>query len=232
MGVDGSGRFRKRLTPAEIAALAPGSTVYDLGAGRVPLLSPAMKAQAAVRLVGIDLHADEMAEAPPGLYDRAIAADVTRYRGDGDADLVVSHCLMEHVPDAAGAWRAIASILKPGGRALTYQPCRNALFARFNLVCPPVLAKALLRLQAGRQNNGWRAYYDRCTPRGFAALARDAGLDVVRIEPFWMAGYYRVFWPLQLAWRGWQALARRLWGDEACESFMIEVRKPEAPRSF
>lgn len=228
MRVDGSAAFRRNIVPDLLRALTPGSTVYDLGAGRVPLLSPEVKRSLGVRLKGLDLHADEMAQAPAGLYDETIAADVTTYHGRNDADLVVSHCLLEHVPDNVGAWKALASMLKPGGRAAVFQPCRNAAFARFNLICPAPLARLLLGLQPGRRNNGWKAYYDRCTPSSFKALAEAAGLEVVRIQPFWMAGYYRVFFPVHVAWRAWQNVARRWLADDACESFMIEVVKPRA----
>lgn len=148
--------------------------------------------------------------------------------GRGDADLVISHCLFEHVSGTDKAWGAVASILKPGGRALIFVPSRNAVFARLNLLLPEGLKRKWLAGPSGRQNGGWRAYYDRCTPRGFRRLATEAGLTVERVRPFYVSGYFRVFAPLYLLWRVWIVLTKTLFGEEAAETFIIVARRPEA----
>lgn len=224
--VDGSAFFLRLAVPA---ALLPGLRVVDLGAGRIPTVPAKEKFLMGLEVLGVDLSADELKAAPAGGYDATEAADITGWRGDAGADLVVSHCLFEHVDDTAGAWAAVSSALRPGGEALVFAPCRNALFARANLVVQR-LANRWKRalIPAGSKNDGWWAHYNRCTPADFRALARAAGLEVVDVTPFWTSAYFLGLFPLHLAWRGYQVLARRFAGEQACESFMIRVRAPAA----
>ena len=95
-------------------------------------------------MVGLDIDGKELSAAPDGLYDRTAAADITKYRGQGDADLVICQALLEHVHDTGRALEAIASILKPGGRALIFVPSRNAVYARLNLLLPENLKRRIL----------------------------------------------------------------------------------------
>ncbi len=130
---DGNRTFLKDYAPRAIQA---GTTVYDLGGGSQPFVSLDVKERFGLRVVGLDISAEEMAQAPAGVYDRMIAADLCTYIGKGDADIVMCQATLEHVPDGAGAMRAIASVLKPGGRVFIFAPSRNALFARLNLILP------------------------------------------------------------------------------------------------
>jgi hypothetical protein len=82
--VDGSGYFRRDFVREH---LAPGLTVYDVGGGRVPLLSLQTKQALGLKVVGIDLHAEELAAAPAGVYDATIAVDITQFGGGGEETL-------------------------------------------------------------------------------------------------------------------------------------------------
>ena len=65
--------------------------------------------------------------APEGCYDRVIVADICRYRGTTEADLVICRAVLEHVVDADQALAGLASIAKPGGYLLLFIPSRNAI---------------------------------------------------------------------------------------------------------
>lgn len=223
--VEGSREYRRNLLPS---LLKPGLTVWDIGSGRTPMIPPERKSQIGLTVVGLDIDPDELRNAPPGAYDRSIVADLTAFTGDGTADLVISHCCLEHVPDNRASMRAIASMLKPGGRAAIYQPSRNAAFSRLNMILPERLKRRLLRSlpdQGGK--GGFKAFYNRCTPGEFKQLARDNDLEVEVSRVFWNSGYFQTLPPLHILWRAGQGLFRLLAGEQAAESFLLVLRKPD-----
>ena len=74
---------------------------------------------------------------------------------------------------------------------------------------------------------GFPAYYDRCTPRDFRAMAAQAGLEVVETRCYYRSGYFDWFFPLLLAWRLWMLLAFAVIGrEQAAETFSMALRKP------
>jgi SAM-dependent methyltransferase len=225
MVVDGSRYFRDEFISRFVRA---GMRVYDIGSGRFPQFSPNQKAHLKLVVVGLDMESSELAAAPSGSYDEYIAADATKYRGKGDADLVVCHAVLEHVRDVAGALAAIATTLKPGGRAAVFVPCRNALYARMNMLLPEGLKRWMLRrLHVEYQGGGgWPAYYDRCTPRHFRRLAARCGLAVIELRPFYMSSYLMVFFPAWVIWRLWMLFFRAAAGEDAAETFCVCFEKP------
>jgi len=226
--IDGNRDFVDRFVPQY---LHEGATLYDVGGGKNPFVRADVKARLRLEVVGLDIDSEELARAPAGIYDRTICADVTRYRGRGDADLVVCQALLEHVPDTGAALDAISSILRPGGVALLFVPSRNALFARLNRVLPEQVKRELLfRLHPGaRRRQGFPAYYDRCTPRDMSAMAADRGLQVRELRVYFASAYFTFFFPLHAAWRIWVWMFEKAAGEQAAESFsMALVKRPPA----
>jgi SAM-dependent methyltransferase len=210
--------------------LCDGITVYNLGGGSQPYISRDDKERHNITLIGLDIDARELAAAPPRVYDRTIVADLCDYSGVGDADAVVCMAVLEHLRDVAGATRAIASTLKPGGRAFIFAPSRNALFARLNKVLPQEVKRRILyALLPGKSegHDGFVAYYDRCTPSEFEALARENGLEIEERRLFWISSYFSVFAPAYIAWRVMQGLAYLALRDDAAETFAYVLRKPD-----
>src|SRR5439155_10982905 len=85
--------------------LKPGAVIYDIGGGKNPIVSLAEKRRLRLRVTGLDIDAQELAASPAGVYDRQICADITQFQGAGDADLVISQALLEHVKDSQAALR-------------------------------------------------------------------------------------------------------------------------------
>jgi SAM-dependent methyltransferase len=222
--VEGSQYYRRTLLPSHLAGALK---VWDLGSGRYPMVSPDRKAAEGMHVTGLDLSAEELELAPTGAYDVAVAADATTFVGQADADLVISHCCFEHLPNTEGGFRAVASILKPGGKAVIYMPSGNAVFARINLLLPEALKRRLLGTLPDRGGKGgWPACYDRCTPKQFTKLAEQAGLEVVELRTYWISGYFLPFPPVYVLWRFWMIAFRAVSGIEAAESFSMILRKP------
>src|SRR5436190_573097 len=95
--------------------LASEILIYDVGGGKAPFLSAQQKQLLRAQVLGLDISASELSQAPPGLYDGTIAADIMAYSGRGDGDVVICQTLLEHVSDTAAALSGITTLLKPGG---------------------------------------------------------------------------------------------------------------------
>lgn len=227
--LDGNGTFLRDILPQ---AVRSGDLVYDLGGGSRPWLSPERKAALQAHVVGLDIDAAELAAAPLGSYDQTIADNLCTFVGEGDADVVICQATLEHVPDTAGAIRAIASTLKPGGRAFIFAPCRNAIFARLNLILPEGFKQWLLGTlfpSKAEGHDGFKAYYDRCTPSQIAALAKENGLEVELRRLFWISSYFTIFTPAFITWRLVQFLLWIILRADAAESFVFVLRRSSLP---
>jgi SAM-dependent methyltransferase len=222
--VDGNQDFVDRWIRGRLGHEA---VIYDISGGKNPIIGPDEKRRLGLRVVGLDIDAHELSAAPAGRYDETICADITRYRGQAEADLVICQALLEHVPDSQAAMQAIASILKPGGTALIFLPSRNAVFARLNLLLPEWLKRKILYtvFPATRTDQGFPAFYDRCTPRDLRRIADCSGLTVEACQTYFRSGYFSFFFPLHFVWRLWILAFRFLAGEQAAETFSLALRK-------
>src|SRR5512135_2714660 len=222
--VDGQEDFIASFAPKY---LRPYLKVYDIGGGKFPYIDHRRKAELGLTVVGLDIDREELRRAPQGAYDEMICADITRFKGGGDADLIICQALLEHVKDVEGAFAAMASILKPGGKALLFVPSRNAIYARLNLVIPEGMKRKILFaiFPAFRSCGGFPAYYDRCTLRQFHLLAERHGLEVEEERTYFITCYFSFFFPAYFVWRIWILLFYLIAGDQAAESFTMALRK-------
>jgi 2-polyprenyl-3-methyl-5-hydroxy-6-metoxy-1,4-benzoquinol methylase len=222
--VDGKTAFQNCVVPR---FLRKGITICDVGAGKRPYVSPELKNELGLRIIGLDIDQKELNLAPDGAYTKVICADVSSFEGNRDADLVICQAVLEHVPSVERALRAIASMLKPGGAALIFLPCRNALFARLNALLPEKLKRKLLFTIFPKQKtmSGFPSYYDQCTPRRIAKLAAQNQLQVREMHTYFCSSYFTFFAPLHLLWRGWSFFSRALVGDQAAESFTMVLER-------
>lgn len=223
---DGNKTFQVEIVPKYAAS---AMRIYDLGGGSQPYFSVDQKASLSLHVTGLDISAEELDASPQGAYDQKIVADLVDFKGSGDADLVICQATLEHVPNTAGAIRAISETLAPNGKALLFLPSRNAVFARLNLMLPETLKKRLLFAvfpHKAQGHDGFKAYYDRCTPHQIADLARHNGLNVLEQKLFWISSYFTVFTPVFLLWRCYQGLAYLTLREQAAETFIIVLQKP------
>lgn len=213
--------------------LHPQQKVYDMGGGRHPAVPPSLKRQLGLHVVGVDISAQELAGAPEGAYDTTICADITEFSGDESGDVAICQSLLEHVASTDRAFRAISSVLKEGGTALLFAPSRNAVFARLNLLLPESLKRSLLfaLYPSARGSQGFRSYYDRCTPIEFERMARTHGLEVVERHLFYCSAYFTFFFPCHVLWRIWIMLFRTLSRERAAETFVYALRRLPAGRT-
>lgn len=107
-----------------IAALQPGEVVVDLGCGSgEDAIAAAHVAGNEGRVIGVDVT-EAMLEKARARQREAGLDNVSFLLGTvedlpvetGAVDVVISNCVINHVPDKAGAYREIHRVLKPGGR--------------------------------------------------------------------------------------------------------------------
>jgi SAM-dependent methyltransferase len=208
------------------------AVVYDIGGGKNPLIDTHTKTRLRLRVIGLDIDGTELATSPPGAYDTQICADIAEYQGNGDGDVVICQALLEHVPNTESGLASIASILKPGGRALLFLPSRNACFARLNLLLPEKWKRGILFTvyPETERDQGFPAYYDRCTPREMSDLAARNGLSVECCRAYYRSSYFSFFFPLHLLWRLWLMVFHAFAGTQAAETFSLVLRKTRPER--
>ena len=222
--IDGNRFFLDHFAPAY---LEDDLIIYDVGGGKHPYINVSLKNRLNLNITGLDIDQNEHDRAPEGTYDRKICADITRFRGNSDADLVICQALLEHVRNVDQAFVAIASILKPGGRALIFVPSRNALYTRLNLLLPQNLKKRLLHTiyPKTRESQGFPSYYNQCTPREFRRIAQKHNLIVEQESFHYISSYFSFFFPLYLLWRIWILGFHALAGEQAAEAFCMALKK-------
>ena len=109
--------------PTQYAGLAPGQTVVDLGSGAG---NDVFIARAAVgetgRVIGVDMTPEMIAKARENAGRRGFGNVEFRLGDieslpveDASADVVVSNCVLNLVPDKKQAFAEIFRVLKPGG---------------------------------------------------------------------------------------------------------------------
>lgn len=114
--------------PAALAALAPGETVLDLGAGGgFDVFIAGRKVGAEGRAIGVDMTPEMLAKARKNTahYVETTGLNNVEFRlgeiehlpvADNSVDAIISNCVINLSPDKAQVWRDMARVLKPDGR--------------------------------------------------------------------------------------------------------------------
>ncbi len=110
--------------PIEAAALRPGETVVDLGSGAgLDVFFAADRVGPTGRAIGVDMTPEMIARARSNA--EALGATNVEFRlgeiehlplADATADVVISNCVINLLPDKQPAFEEAFRILRPGGR--------------------------------------------------------------------------------------------------------------------
>lgn len=222
--VDGNRYFIEKFSQSY---LAPNLKVYDLGGGKQPLISLKIKHRLKLYIIGIDIDQNELNLAPIGSYDRHICADITKYRGTEDGDLVICQALLEHVKSINDAFACISSIVKKNGYALIFVPSKNAIYARLNIILPQSLKQQILYkiFPKTKNSQGFQSFYDQCTPNDLKKIAKKYNFSVENESYHYISTYFSFFFPLYFFWRIWIISYYALFGTQAAETFCFSLKK-------
>ncbi len=156
----------------EHAAPRAGETLVDLGCGRGrDLLRAAEAVGPGGRAIGVDANdsmigaARELAAGHPQV--RLVRADVAHVPlPDGEADVVVSNCAINHAPDKGAVYREVHRLLRPGGR----------------FVVSDVVSESTLPDSVRNDPSAWAACYGGAIPEPeYLAAMTAAGLADVAV---------------------------------------------------
>jgi SAM-dependent methyltransferase len=181
-----------------IRALPDGATVLDLGGGRRCVYAGAVQPPGRVKLVAVDISAEELAL--NGDVSETRVADVAAGlpMPDGSVDLLLSRALLEHVQDVPVAIRHMARVLKPGGVALHLVPCRYSLFGLAARLLPfgPLVRLVHLVMPWTRGHVEFPVVYDHCYPQALEKEFRAAGFSRLESWITWaQPGYFEAVYP-------------------------------------
>jgi SAM-dependent methyltransferase len=195
--------------PQAIAAMQPGETVVDLGSGAgFDCLLAAKQVGAEGRVIGVDMTHEMLKKARENAA-KVGAANVEFRLGelehlpiaDSTADVILSNCVINLVPDKAQVFREAFRVLKPGGRlavsdVVNIAPLPAELASDKALLCGCVAGAA-----SSDENVGW---------------LRDAGFTAISIAVKPESREYVASW----------ASGRGI--ENYVASAIIEARKPTA----
>lgn len=205
-------RFEASVAEA-LREMPDGGTFVDLGGGRSCVYESAVPRDRGVRLVAVDISADELA--------LNTSADVTKLAdvaeglpfADQEVDLLVSRVVLEHVDGVPAAIGHMARVLKPRGRTIHFVPGRYATFALAARLLPfgPLLKLLHFAIPSSVGVVEFDVHYDHTDPVALERLFREAGFRDVSVS--WTAAqadYFKPFLPAYLAVALYQTAVRAL----------------------
>lgn len=214
--MDAQSRYFSDAKPAFLQLVDPrGLRVLDLGCGGGHN-GEMLKRAGAREVVGVEQDPRAAAKARTRI-DRVIEADLAALDpamlGEEPFDAILASDVLEHLADAEDVLARAVTCLRPGGVVVLSLPNVASVF---------VFAQLLLKTWPRRTSG----IFDRTHVRWFgkrdmARLLRDAGLDVLRVEPYFTR--YRAIRYVSLA------LSLYVFRDYWARQFLLLAVKPGRP---
>lgn len=173
--------------------------VVDCGAGKSWHFPAHYKDWYGIKLIGLDIDADEMA--CNGNIDEGLVCDATKDwpLAPGSVDLITVASGIEHFEDNQKFLENAFRALRPNGYLLAQFPGRYAPFSIANRLMPQRTKRRMLRATMGEDDAeqlGFTAYYDRTHASAFSRICRETGFEVIYHLPgYYSSSYFEFFLP-------------------------------------
>lgn len=208
--------------------LSKNQTVIDIGGGKIPFVNAELKDSLNLKVIGLDISEDELNLAPSGIYDKKIVSSIENFKPKTTlANFTICEAVLEHVKDNKKAIKAISSSTKRNGYVMLFIPCKNAIFARLNMILPEKIKKSILYsiFPESRHGQGFPAYYKNCSPSEIKKICEENDLIVESIKTYHYVTYFTFLFPLHITWRILQIFSILFMRKNACEAFTIVAKK-------
>jgi arsenite methyltransferase len=151
--------------PQAIAAMQPGEVVVDLGSGAgLDCFLAARRVGDAGLVIGVDMTHEMLAKARDNAA--SVGAGNVEFRlgelehlpiADNTADVVISNCVINLVPDKAQVFREAFRVLKPGGRLAVSDIVNTAPLPAKLQADPTLLCGCVAGAAPAKQIEDWLA---------------------------------------------------------------------------
>ncbi len=208
--------------------LRPRQVVVDVGGGKSCLFAkhkdPAMKA----KIIAVDISEEELRENHDA--DEKRVADITQGLPfeAGEADLLVSRSVLEHLKSLEAFVSHTKRPLKEGGYLVHVFPSKFAPFALINQALPKRFSKSLLYflMPESKRNCGFPAFYDNCYYSAIKALLDKHGFEVVKTHlSYYQSPYFSFFFPLYVVSALYELLIYAFGAKNLCAYVLVVARK-------
>jgi ubiquinone/menaquinone biosynthesis C-methylase UbiE len=213
---------------AEHVNAAHGQVVVDVGGGKTCWFADDIDPGRGTRLIALDCSREELKQ-NPAISTRVVCdASKALPLGDGEADIVTTRFLLEHLRNVETFIQETGRVLKPGGCAIHIFPSKFSPFAILNQLLPQSLSRALLRrfFPYSVGHCGFQCFYDHCYYSAFERLLTKHGFTADRILlGYNQSAYYHAFVPAYLLNVAYDSLLHALKSKNLCANMLIVARK-------
>jgi SAM-dependent methyltransferase len=115
--------YNRHIAGLCLAAIVPGQTLLDFGAGTGTISSLVREQARAAKILCLEIDPANVAALRSRGFD--VIADAAQAEG---VDVVYSSNVLEHIDDDVAALRKLRACLKPGGRAVFWVPAFECLW--------------------------------------------------------------------------------------------------------
>jgi ubiquinone/menaquinone biosynthesis C-methylase UbiE len=217
--------FESRVKLA-VSSTGSGDVIVDVGGGRRCVWHSSVSPKA--HLVAIDIDQEEL-DANTVVSDKRLG-DVGKSlpMHDGEASLVISRALLEHVHDVPTAVREFSRVLRKDGRAIHFVPARNSLFGLAARLGPFTLLKRLVHkaIPGAVGQVEFPVFYDHCTAKDLEALFKAAGFSKVSVDVCYsQSGYFHPVLPVYLLVAFYQWIVSRFKARNLAAYLIVDATK-------
>jgi SAM-dependent methyltransferase len=212
-------RYNRHIAELFLAAVEPGQTLLDFGAG-IGTISILVRARArAANIMCVEIDPKNIAALKREGFD--VITDATKLPPTS-VDLVYSSNVLEHIENDVEALRKLHVCLKPGGRAVFWVPAFECLWSGMDDLVEHCRRYTRRTLEESFQGAGFeveKSFYQDSLGFFFALLFKGLGNRQGKLNPVLLTLYDKFVFPVS---RLFDVLCSRLFGKNA----VIYARKP------